>query len=209
MRLVRFAAALAAVSLTVSTAWGQRPQRRAAPAAQAPPPAAARSAPITNVRYQIGFNRLTAAERQLHVTMSFEVASAEPVLLSLPAWTPGAYDLSWFARNVSGFVARSGGIELRWDKHDYDTWRVFPRGAGAVQVEFDYLADSLDNAMAWARSDLLMVNGTNVFMYPEGQPLEFAATVSVVTEPDWQVATGMRPGGAPRTYAERNYHDLV
>jgi predicted metalloprotease with PDZ domain len=78
-----------------------------------------------------------------------------------------------------------------------------------VTVRFDFRADQLDNAMAWARRDFVMFNGTNIFMYPEGQPLEFAATVAIRTRPDWLVATGMRPGASPRTYREANYHDLV
>lgn len=213
---IRFATTLLPIIVTavvpVHRLEAQRPARRPAAPAAAPGtvlPTQAQSAQIFNVRYDLGFTRLTAMSRTLHVTMRFDVSGTDPVLLSLPAWTPGAYDLSYFARNVTGFSAASSGIELRWDKIDYDTWRVFPRGPGAVQVEFDYLADSLDNAMAWARSDFLMVNGTNVFMYPEGRPLDFRATVTVTTEPDWLVATGMRPAGAPRTYAESSYHDLV
>ncbi|MBA2626972.1 MAG: M61 family metallopeptidase, partial [Gemmatimonadales bacterium] len=67
----------------------------------------------------------------------------------------------------------------------------------------------LDNAMAWARPDFLLVNGTNVFLYPEGRSLDFPATVTVTTHPGWQVVTSMHSGGAPRTYREANYHDLV
>src|SRR5204862_257262 len=69
-------------------------------------------------------------------------------------------------------------------------------------------AVSLDNAMSWARPDFLLVNGTNVFMYPEGRSPTFPATVVVHTESDWQVATGMAPAGT-RTYGATNYHDLV
>jgi predicted metalloprotease with PDZ domain len=57
-----------------------------------------------------------------------------------------------------------------------------------------------------------MFNGTNVFLYPEGRPAEFAATVVVVTEPGWKVATGMKSSttaSAPRSYSAPNYHDLV
>ena len=38
-----------------------------------------------------------------------------------------------------------------------------PEAAGTVTVRFDFLADTLDNAMAWSRPDFLLVNGTNVF----------------------------------------------
>jgi predicted metalloprotease with PDZ domain len=132
-----------------------------------------------------------------------------PVVLSLPAWTPGAYEISNFARWVVGFEATGDGKPVTWDKLDFDTWRIRPAGAKSVRVAFRYAADTLDNAMAWARPDFLLFNGTNVFLYPEGQPLEFAATVTVHTEPDWNVTTGLAPTAQHRTYTASNYHDLV
>jgi len=180
------------------------PQRGAAQAA-----AALRSAPISNVRYEVTFNAATARERSIHVAMTFDAASSAPVLLSLPVWTPGAYEVSNFVHWLSGFDATARGAHLRWDKVDPDTWRVRPAGAGPVTVSFEYLADSLDNAMAWARPDFVFFNGTNVFLYPEGRSLAYPATVTVQTEPGWQVATSMRARPGTHVYGESNYHDLV
>jgi predicted metalloprotease with PDZ domain len=183
---------------------------RSAPAQQAPP----RSAPLSNLRYEITFDSVTAASRTIKVGMSFDVAGPGPVLLSFPAWTPGAYELSWFARWVSHFTPTAGGAAggkaLAWDKLDYDTYRVNPAGAKSVTVRFDYLADTLDNAMAWARPNFVLFNGTNLLPYPEGRGTDFPATVTVKTEPTWLVATGMQ--AVPQqagTYREGNYHDLV
>jgi predicted metalloprotease with PDZ domain len=170
---------------------------------------AAQSAPISGVRYEVTFDPSTAATRTLRVGMTFDVTGSGPVLLSLPAWTPGAYEISNFARWVSNFAATSGGRALGWDKLDYDTWRVRADGAKNVTVTFDYLADSLDNAIAWARGNFVFFNGTNIFLYPEGRPTDFAATVTVKTDPSWLVTTGMKPAGAARTYTATNYHDLV
>lgn len=177
----------------------------AALAAQTPP----RSAPIADVRYEVTFNAQTAANNELTVRMTFRAAGREPVLLSFPAWTPGAYEISNFARKVTGFEATAGDQALDWDKLDHDTWRVQPTAAQTVTVAFTAQADSLDNAMSWSRPDFLLFNGTNVFPYPEGRPLEFAARVAVRTEADWSVATGMTPAGAAREYTAGNFHDLV
>jgi predicted metalloprotease with PDZ domain len=175
----------------------------------APAPVPPRSAPITNIRYELTFDSMTARQRTIKVTMSFDVDGQEPVLLSLPAWTPGAYEISNFSRWVSNFSVGAGGKRPLWDKLDYDTWRVRPRGARTLTVRFDYRADSLDNAMAWSRPDFVLFNGTNLLPYPEGQGFDFPATVTVRTQPGWRVATGMKPAGAPRSYREGNYHDLV
>ena len=173
------------------------------------PPPTPRSAPISNIRYEVVFNSTTAAQRSIKVAMSFDAAGAEPVLLSLPAWTPGAYEISNFARWVVGFGATSGDTNLAWDKLDYDTWRVQPGRSKTVTVRFDYFADSLDNAMSWTRRDFALFNGTNILMYPEGRGFDFPARLSVRTEDEWIVATGMRPAGAPRSYTASSYHELV
>jgi len=180
-----------------------------APVANRAKATATQSAPITNVRYGVTFDAKTAVARQLRVAMTFDVAGSGPVLLSFPVWTPGAYDVSNFARNVLGFTATSGGQPVRWDKVDHDTWRVRPARAGTVTVSFDYAADSLDNAMSWSRPDFLLFNGTNVFPYPEGRGLDFPATVTVTTDAGWRVTTGMHAAGTGAAYREANYHDLV
>jgi predicted metalloprotease with PDZ domain len=176
---------------------------------QAPAPAPPRSAPLTNLRYEVAYDSAAAQNRSIAVTMSFDVTGPGPVLLSFPAWTPGSYELGFFARWVSSFSASAGAKPLAWDKLDYDTWRVQPTGARSMTVKFAYLADTLDNAMAWGRPDFLLFNGTNVLPYPEGRGTDFAATVTVKTQPGWIVATGMEPAGQPGTYRESNYHDLV
>ncbi|MDB4889620.1 MAG: hypothetical protein JWL61_1475, partial [Gemmatimonadetes bacterium] len=167
------------------------------------------SAPVIAIRYEVTADNASLAAQKLGVAMSFDIASDATVVLSLPAWTPGAYEISNFARNVSNFRPTQEGIPLRWDKLDFDTWRVRPAKGGRIIVAFDYAADSLDNAMAWTRPDFALFNGTNLFMYPEGRSKDFASTVLVKTDPSYKIATGMTSTGTARTYKSSNYHDLV
>jgi predicted metalloprotease with PDZ domain len=168
----------------------------------------ATSAPLADIRYEVTFTRPNAESRSVSSAMTFTVGGNAPVILSLPAWTPGAYEIDNFARNVSNFSAEEVGTSLVWDKLDPDTWRIQPRGAGQVTVRFDYQADSLDNANTWARPDFLLFNGTNLFLYPEGRGFDFPAAVSVNTEAGWKIVTGMTPAGT-RRFSASNYHDLV
>jgi predicted metalloprotease with PDZ domain len=194
MRLV----AAVGILLLAAPVGAQAPTRDARPV----------SADVQDIRYDVTFDRTTSASRTVKVAMTFSVAGGGPVLLSLPEWTPGAYEISNFARWAFDFAAKGDGRDLTWSKQDYDTWRVEPAGARNVTISFTYGADSLDNAMAWARRDFLLFNGTNLFLYPEGRPLSFAARVTVHTEPDWRVVTGMHSDGA-NSYRATNYHDLV
>ena len=168
----------------------------------------ARSAPISDVKYAVTFRALQAIERGVDVAMSFTATGKDPVLLSLPIWTPGDYEVSYFARNVSRFTVTSHGRPLTWDKSSPSTWRIYTENGGPLTVQFHYRADSLDNAQSWTREDFLLFNGTNLFLYPEGRPLDFPASVTVQTEDAWRVITGMAQTGA-RSYSAQNYHDLV
>ena len=167
------------------------------------------SAPISAVRYDVTADKAALLARQLRVTTSFDVAGAADVLLSLPAWTPGAYEISDFSKWVSGFRAVQDGAALRWDKLDYDTWRVHPVHAGRVSVSFEYAADTLDNAMSWTRPDFALFNGTNLFMYPEGRTPDFPSTVVIATEPGFLIATGLPASRTQGMFTATNYHELV
>lgn len=164
---------------------------------------------ISDIRYEVTYDAATAQRRSLLVTMRFRASEPGVVRLSLPAWTPGAYEISNFARKVSDFTVAAEGRSLRWDKADYDTWRVRAEGPSEIVVRFVFLADTLDNAMAWARPDFAFFNGTNVFLFPEEMGLDFSARVTIHTEDDWTVATGMTPAGARSQFTASNFHELV
>ena len=178
-----------------------------AQSARAQPPRV--SAPITDVSYEITADSAAVGRRQLGVAMSFHVASAGPVILALPAWSPGHYTLLWFARRVSQFTSTLNGAPLDWRKVDYQTWEIRPRSAGTVRVTFQYLADAVDRAVAWTAPNFAFFNGTNVFLYPVGRGFEWPARVTVRTEPSWRVTTGMDPVPGNNNFTAGNYHDLT
>jgi predicted metalloprotease with PDZ domain len=167
------------------------------------------SAPISDIQYTVTVDSQLGVARTIRVAMRFATTGAAPVILSLPAWTPGAYEISNFARYVSNFAAAADNRALDWDKADHDTWRITGANSRRVTVTFDVEADTLDNAMAWTRPDFALFNGTTVFPYPEGRGFNFSATVRVEAPASWIVATGMTAAAQPRTYTAPNYHDLV
>ena len=166
------------------------------------------SAPITNISYEITADSAAVGRHQLGVAMTFNVSGTAPVVLALPAWSPGHYVLLWFSRRVSNFAPQQNGAALEWRKLDYQTWEIKPHGAGQVRVTFQYLANAVDRAVAWTAPNFAFFNGTNVFLYPVGRGFNWPARVTVRTEPSWRIATGMDPAGA-NTFAAPNYHDLT
>ncbi|HZS59942.1 MAG TPA: PDZ domain-containing protein [Gemmatimonadaceae bacterium] len=171
--------------------------------------AAVTSAPISHIHYDVAADSADVATRSLGIATTFDVDGPGQVILALPGWTPGAYEMSWFARWVNDLtVTTADGKPLIWDKVDYQTWRIEPAGAKSIKVSFRYAADTLDNAMSWTGHDFVLFNGTNVFLYPVGREVT-SPIVSVHTHAGWRVATGMPQAATPGSYTAANYHDLV
>jgi predicted metalloprotease with PDZ domain len=167
------------------------------------------STPISHLHYEVTADSAEVQSHTLGVVTTFDVDGPGQVIMALPGWTPGAYEMSWFARWVHDVsVTSADGRPLVWDKADYQTWRIDPAGAKSIRVSFHYEADTLDNAMSWSGHDFVLFNGTNLFLYPAGRDIT-SPTVTVRTHAGWRVATGMSPSGAPDTYTAPTYHDLV
>lgn len=167
------------------------------------------SAPISDIRYDVTIDSTTAVTRNLLVTMRFRASGTKPVVLALPAWSPGHYTLLWFASRVLGFTPTASGTPLPWRKLDFQTWEITPNGASTVSVAFRYHADAHDRAVAYTNHDLAFFNGTNVFLYPVGQGFTWPATVAIHAPAGWRIATGLTAGAGGGTFTATNYHDLV
>ena len=157
------------------------------------------------VRYEIS---LTSAARQFHVSAEFPAAGKDTLFVSLPAWSPGSYEIQNYARYVFGFTAKnSAGQPLRWDRGDKDTWRVVTGNTDRITVEFNYLADTIDLSIARAVQDFAQFLGTNLFLFEEGQ-LGRAAEVRFRVPAGWQVTSALK-GPVNGVYRAADYHELA
>ena len=157
------------------------------------------------VRYEV-----SVAQGQFHVSAEFPAAGHDTLLVSLPAWSPGNYEIQNYARYVHGFGARNpSGAPLRWDRGDKDTWRVVTGGADRVTVDFDYGNDKIDLSLARIQTDFAQFLGTNLFMFEEGQGgLAFPAEVRFRLPSGWQVTTALK-GPTNGVYRAGDYHELA
>src|SRR5438128_10844453 len=72
------------------------------------------------VRYEV-----SVVQGQFHVSAEFPASGKDTLLVSLPAWSPGNYEMQHYACYLHGFGANNAcGQALRWDRADIDTWRV-------------------------------------------------------------------------------------
>ena len=119
-----------------------------------------------SVRYNV-----SVARGEFHVAAEFPTGGKDTLFVSLPAWSPGNYEIQNYARYVHGFRAKNAsGQPLHWDRADKDTWRVATARSDRVTVEFDYSSDTID--LSIARNSLLgLKTGTGRAATSTGSPV--------------------------------------
>ncbi len=158
------------------------------------------------VKYEVSVP--SPAAHLFHVSAEFPARGKDTLYMSLPAWSPGNYEIQNYARYVRHFGAKSAaGQALFWDRLDKDTWRVSTGKSDRVTVEFDYLADTIDLSLARITGDFGQFLGTNLLLYEEGQ-LQRPAEVRFTLPAGWQVTTALKGAGSG-PYAAPTYHELA
>jgi len=158
------------------------------------------------VRYEVAVT--APALKLFHVTAEFPAAGKDTLYVSLPAWSPGAYEIQNYARYVRGFGATNTAARpLFWDRLDKDTWRVVTGKTERVTIQFDFLADTIDLSLARLSGDFGEFLGTNLFLFEEGQ-LARPAEVRFRLPPGWQVTTALASAGTG-VYRAADYHELA
>src|SRR6267378_4025723 len=159
--------------------------------------------PAQTVRYEV-----SVARGEFHVAAEFPAGGKDTLFVSLPAWSPGNYEIQNYARYVHGFRAKNAsGQPLHWDRADKDTWRVATGRSDRVTVEFDYSSDTIDLSIAHVVQDFGQFLGTNLFMFEEGQWAR-PAEVRFSLPAGWQVTTALK-GPANGVYRAADYHELA
>ncbi|WP_345116205.1 M61 family metallopeptidase [Hymenobacter algoricola] len=131
--------------------------------------------------------------------------------VKMPVWAPGSYLVREFAKNVEGFAAQAGSTALRTEKVAKNTWRVYHPGAKDFTVRYKVYAFELSVRTSFIDGAHGYVNGTSVFMYPDGE-VKLPSTLTVQPAPGWaQVSTSLKPaaGGAPFTFSSASYDELA
>jgi len=157
------------------------------------------------IRYEVSI-----LQGQFHVSAEFPARGRDTLFVSLPAWSPGNYEIQNYARYVHDFGARNAnGQPLRWDRGDKDTWRVWPAGSDRVTVDFTYEPAKIDLSLARTVADFAQFLGTNLFMFEEGQGgLARPAEVRFRLPGGWQVTTALK-GPTNGVYTASDYHELA
>jgi predicted metalloprotease with PDZ domain len=165
--------------------------------------------PILILLYIISPVAMSQPERS---EMSFTIAMKQPsthlyevqfqckgikrewVDVKMPVWMPGYYQVLNYADNVSEFhVANDKGDSLKWEKANYNTWRIYSNNATSLAISYKVKAVRHFVATNYLDEDRGFIAPPGMFMHVAGLILH---PVTVTLEPfsKWdRVATGLEP----------------
>jgi predicted metalloprotease with PDZ domain len=142
------------------------------------------------------------------VELSYKNAP-DSAVLKMATWTPGSYLLREFAKHVSLYQAtNASGDTLESFKVNKNTWVI--RNDGGKKVYFNYLvyAHELSVRTTYLDSDLGLINGASLFIYPDGQ-LKSESKVKFLLPENWHISTTLKKEDkSGNTFSADNYDQL-
>lgn len=109
-----------------------------------------------------------SAEQLIEVCLETDLAAGSTRFM-LPHWRPGRYELQNYARLVSNVLATDGqGNPLPLAKHSSQGWEVRSEVPTRLRLSYVFFANQTDAGGSYLDARQLMVNGINLFMYPQG-----------------------------------------
>ncbi len=105
----------------------------------------------------------------VHIEMRFKAASNTPIVLQLPAWRPGRYELANYARNIKNFsIKNEQGIAIPYDKITKEKWALPSSMNVEITVSYEYYAQQPDAGNSFVNTQLCYINPVNCLLYVEG-----------------------------------------
>lgn len=151
-----------------------------------------------------------------HVETTLSDFDKEAIVMSMPVWTPGSYLVREFAKNINRVRATDeNGNDLLVQKIRKNKWMITSKNAKKVTVKYEVYAFELTVRTSFLDRTHGYLNGTSVFMYPEGN-MDMKGRLTVIPHESFEKITTALPKAEDgeqtdqgTTYAFKDYDQLV
>jgi predicted metalloprotease with PDZ domain len=110
------------------------------------------------------------ASHYIYVDLIVDNIGDDELLLQLPAWRPGRYELGNFAKNIKRVDAFSkDGRVLNYSKLNKDLWLIETKGEKEIKVTYSYYANEANAGACYADEFQVYVNPVHLCMYVPGR----------------------------------------
>jgi predicted metalloprotease with PDZ domain len=130
------------------------------------------------------------ASQFVEIELTFQNHADERVLLQLPAWRAGRYQLANYAQNIRGFqVKDSEGKLIPFQKLTKDLWGFQAPGFGDLKIQYEFWAGKMDAGSAWTDDQQVYLNLINCCFEPVGRSEEEYEVMVNLPDYPMQVST--------------------
>jgi predicted metalloprotease with PDZ domain len=132
------------------------------------------------------------ATHTFHVVLRYTPENADSILLKMPDWTPGYYQLMDYASGVHNFSAKdSKGNSLSWKRSGKTGWSVPARNVKQLHIEYDVKTSRKFVATSFLDEEHGYITPASVFMYVSGK-INTPSEIEIKPYKNWnRVATGL------------------
>ncbi|GGC07297.1 M61 family metallopeptidase [Dyadobacter sediminis] len=132
------------------------------------------------------------ATHTFHVTLRCNPETEDSILLKMPDWTPGYYQLMDYASAIQNFSAKDAeGNDLSWKRSGKTGWSVPTRKVKELHVEYDVKTSRKFVATSYLDEEHGYITPAGVFMYVSGK-INTPAEIEIRPFKTWnRIATGL------------------
>lgn len=131
-----------------------------------------------------------SAAHYFHVELNYETTSNETLLLKLPKWMPGYYQLMNYADNIEKLSAYAGNTPVPVQKLNDNTWQI-PAVKKKLRVSYDVKADRNFVANSYIDTTHGYIICGSLFFYINKR-LDLPVSIKINLPPSWHtIATGL------------------
>ena len=130
------------------------------------------------------------------------------IVLQLPAWRPGRYEMQNFAKNITYLTTLAAdGLGIDNCKVTKDSWEIEAQGHHEIKVSYGYYANQMDAGGSYMTEEMLYINFINCIFYVVGR-IEDAYQIHIELDDAFQIACGL-PTLAPHVLRASSFYELV
>lgn len=138
------------------------------------------------------FSYTNPHQQLIYIVFEFDTNSEKNVLLRLPRWRPGRYELGNFAKNIQSFcVSDANGKTLQFEKTEKDAWLIQTNGAKSIKISYSYYAAEMTAGSSFLAQDLFYINPVNCCLYVDDRMNESCQIYFNIPD-EFKIATGLQ-----------------
>jgi predicted metalloprotease with PDZ domain len=131
------------------------------------------------------------------------------VVIQLPAWRPGRYELGNFAKNVQKWAAfDNNGNPLQFEKIAKDAWKVNTENVSTLHIKYNYYAAEINAGSSYLDGQQLYVNPVNCCVYIPERINETCELILNISE-KYKVAIGLKESTRTHSFFAKDFHELA